>query len=365
MLEIDYAERRLKLKKKMKEAEVDTLLITNYINVSYLTGFSGDDSYLLVTPTDEIIISDARYEETLQEECADFTLEIRRPPVKMHEAVAAVIESAKRSKIGLEASSVTLEFVTTLQEKCPKTTFTATSSIVEGLREIKDKAEVEAIRTAIRCAEKAFAVIRASLRPDRTEKNVADELEFQIRTFGGTCGSFPAIIGVGPRAALPHGRPSDKKIGESEFVLIDWGARVGQYISDLTRVLVTGKISPKLHRLYGVVLNAQLTAIEAIRPGAKMQDVDAAARDVIAKAGFGKQFGHSLGHGIGREVHESPRLAMDQDRELVPGMVVTVEPGIYIPGWGGIRIEDDILVTRTGHEVLSNVPKKFEDCIVT
>ena len=363
---MDYADRRRRLLKQLKAQSLPALLVTNETNVSYLTGFTGDSSTLYLSPQESVIISDARYAEQLETECADLRVEIRTTTTKMHEAAANVLSAAGAKQVGLEAASVTWDFLNALkgQEQVKQVEFVATSGLVEGLREIKDRHEIEAIRVAIDCAQRAFGILRASLRLDLTEKQVADDLEFRIRTLGGTCGAFPSIIGVGPRAALPHGCPSEKRIGESEFVLVDWGARVNGYVSDLTRVLVTGKIPPKLERLYGVVLTAQLAGIEAIRPGAKMKDVDAAARNVIAKAGHGKQFGHSLGHGIGRNVHESPRLASDQERELVAGMVVTVEPGVYIPGWGGIRIEDDILVTKTGHEVLSSVPKRFEDCVL-
>jgi Xaa-Pro aminopeptidase len=252
-----------------------------------------------------------------------------------------------------------------LQQPLKRTRIAQTDGLVEQLREIKDRTEIDQIREAVTIAERAFAVIRASLRPDRTEKEVADELEHQIRLFGGTCSSFPSIIGVGPRAALPHGRPTrETRIGDADFVLIDWGARGKLYNSDLTRVLTTGKLSPKLQRVYGVVLSAQQAAIDSIRPGVRMKDVDAAARNIISQAGFGERFGHSLGHGIGLCVHEAPRLAPDQDSPLKAGMVVTVEPGIYLPGWGGVRIEDDILVTKDGHEVLTSAAKQIEECIV-
>ena len=171
-------------------------------------------------------------------------------------------------------------------------------------------------------------------------------------------------MGVGPRAALPHGRATNKKIGEDDFTLIDWGVNEGLYMSDLTRILVTGKISPKLRKLYGVVLKSQLAGIAAIRPGAVCEDVDAAARAVIEKAGYGKQFGHGLGHAVGLQIHEAPRFAAGQKTVLKPGMIMTVEPGIYFPEWGGIRIEDDVLVTRSGHEVLTSVPKELDECVV-
>jgi Xaa-Pro aminopeptidase len=171
-------------------------------------------------------------------------------------------------------------------------------------------------------------------------------------------------VAVGSRAALPHANPTERRVGESQFTLIDWGANEGLYLSDLTRMVVIGKISPKLRKLYGVVLKAQLAGIQAIRPGATCESVDRAARSVIEKAGYGKQFGHGLGHGVGLEIHEAPRLAKGQSAILKPGMIVTVEPGVYLPDWGGIRIEDDVLITRSGHEVLTSVPKQLEDCLV-
>ncbi len=239
-----------------------------------------------------------------------------------------------------------------------------TSGLVEELRVVKDKEEIAEICLAARYAEKGFAVLRATLRPERTEKEVADELENQMRLFGAKGCSFPSIVAVGARAALPHARPTSQRIGEADFVLVDWGATAQQYKSDLTRVLVTGKISPKLERMYQVVLNAQKRAIAAVRPGLKGRDVDAVARGIIAKAGFGRYFGHGLGHGLGLDIHEAPRLAAASEQILKPGMVVTVEPGVYLPGWGGVRIEDDVLVTKTGCEVLTDVPKELDEVVV-
>jgi Xaa-Pro aminopeptidase len=300
----------------------------------------------------------------LAEECPDVDVSIRPPGTELIDTVVKVINAAKIRRLGIEGGSMTVAFCAELTEKLPNVEIVSTLNLVEQLREIKDKDEVAEIRHAINIAERAFTVVRASLRPDRTEKDIAYELENQIRLFGGVRCSFTPIVGVGPRGALPHATLSDHQIGESPFVLIDWGAQGRLYVSDLTRVLVTGRIPPKLERIYGVVLRANRAGIAAIRPGALMKDVDAAARKVIHDAGFGKRFGHGLGHGIGLEVHEGPRLAANQQRRLKPGMVLTVEPGIYLPGWGGVRIEDDVLVTRTGHEVLSTIPKEFGDCVI-
>jgi Xaa-Pro aminopeptidase len=190
-------------------------------------------------------------------------------------------------------------------------------------------------------------------------------MDHQLRLFGAQAESFATIVAAGARAALPHATPSSTiGLGESESVLIDWGASGRLYKSDLTRVLVTGRISPKLRRVYEVVLKAQTRAIRAIRPGVTAHHVDQVARNVIAKAGFGRRFSHGLGHGLGLEVHEAPRLAGTSQVVLKPGMVVTVEPGAYLPGWGGVRIEDDVLVTRDGYEVLTTAPKQLEEMVI-
>ncbi|MBL9125006.1 MAG: aminopeptidase P family protein [Planctomycetaceae bacterium] len=357
--------RRDKLRKSMKALGVDALLVTNFTNVTYLTGFTGDDSYLLVHAKGQVVISDPRYTTQLEEECPGLDAFIRPPGMGMLEGVTQALAAAKIAKLGVEADSMTVGFRDQLAEKLPKTAVVTAARLVEQLREVKDKEEIAEIRQAIWFAEKAFAVLRATLRPERTEKEVADDLENQLRLFGAKGSSFPPIVAVGPRAALPHARPTQQLIGSSEFVLIDWGASGRLYKSDLTRVLVTGRIPAKLERVYRVVLSAQEQAIAAIRPGISGHDVDRVARELIAKAGFGANFGHGLGHGIGLDIHEGPRLAAGQHLPLKPGMVVTVEPGIYLPGWGGVRIEDDILVTKTGHEVLTSVPKAFDEAVLS
>ena len=357
-----FAERRNKLRRSFKAAGVDALLVTNFTNVTYLTGFTGDDSFLLLTAKDDVVVSDPRYTTQLEQECPGLDASIRPPGVGMVEAVAKL--ATKISKLGIEASSMTVALHGQIAAGLPKTELVPTADLVENLRIIKDREEIAEIRRAIWIAERAFGVLRASLRPERTEKEVADELENQTRLYGGKGCSFPPIIAVGARAALPHARPTDQKIGADDFVLVDWGADAGPYKSDLTRVLVTGKIPPKLERIYRVVLSAQEQAIAAIRPGRTCDEIDQVARGLIAKAGFGKNFGHGLGHGIGLDIHEAPRLAARQSLKLEAGMVVTVEPGIYLPGWGGVRIEDDILVTKGGSEVLTTVPKQWEDALV-
>ena len=360
-----FEQRRGRLRKLLKKTGAESILITNFVNVSYLTGFTGDDSYLLVTLDNAIMLSDSRYSEQLEEECPGLELVIRRSPVSMLTSIEKTLKKTKVQSMGIEGDSMTVSTLDAIQSVIGSLQVTPTNGLVEQLREVKDKAEISAIRGAIHIAQRSFAVMKASLCASETETQVAHRLEHQIRLFGGQGCAFDPIVAVGSRAALPHAVPTERKIGESDFVLFDWGALDGHYMSDLTRVLVTGRISPKLERIYGVVLNAQRQAIDAIKPGASMHDVDNAARSVISAAGFGKQFGHGLGHGFGLEIHEGIRLAPNQNRQLKVGMVVTVEPGIYIPGWGGVRIEDDVLVTRNGHEVLTDVPKELDDCVIT
>jgi Xaa-Pro aminopeptidase len=359
-----FPSRRQKLRSLIRRAEIDALLVTNFKNVTYLTGFTGDDSYLLVTLGGERLVTDPRYTTQLEEECTGLPLEIRTPGVTMLAGTTKAIKRAGVERLGLEGSSATLSLKESLAKSLPKLKLVTTENLVERLRIVKDKNEIEATRIACGQARRAFDVVRAGLTPHMTELDVAAELEYQARRFGAKALSFPPIVAVGARAALPHATPTKRQLKDSDFTLIDWGVNSGLYMSDLTRIIVTGRISPKLRKVYDVVLKAQLAAIDAIRPGMTGEQVDAVARNVIKRAGFGKAFGHGLGHGTGLEIHEAPRLAVGQKTKLRPGMIVTVEPGIYLPGWGGVRIEDDVLVTRAGHEVLTDVPKQLEDCAI-
>lgn len=359
-----FAQRRSRLLRTLKSSAADAVLVTNPVNVTYLTGFEGDSTYLLLNRHSGVLLTDTRYEEQIAEQVPDLPAEIRNSSLTMNALLARVLKQMKCNHLAVDAVALSYNAYQALDSAVGNTTLVPTQGWVESLREIKDKHELETIQHSISLAEKSFGVIRAALRSDQTEREVAHNLEHQIRMFGGTECAFEPIVGVGPRAALPHGIPSERKIGESPFVLIDWGAKYGGYTSDLTRVLVTGKINAKYERVYNTVLKAQLAAIAKIRPGVKANVVDAAARKVIEDAGFGKKFGHGLGHGFGLEIHEEPRMGPMNESPLKAGMVVTVEPGIYLPGWGGVRIEDDVLVTKDGHRVLTSVPKTIDECRV-
>jgi Xaa-Pro aminopeptidase len=360
--------RQKRLRRLIADQKADALLVTNFTNVTYLTGFSGDDSYLLLPHRGEpILISDPRYATQLEEECSGLELVIRRPGTSMVKAVKRVVEKAKVRKLAIEAGSMSVALFEQLKSELKGVDIVATNGLVEQLRQIKDAHEIKLIREAAALAERAFDIVRKALRPAQTELSVAHDLEHQARLLGARGCSFPPIVAAGARSALPHATPTKQAVGSSPFLLIDWGAseRTG-YKSDLTRMVLTGKIPAKLEKIYRVVLQAQKRGIAAIRPGVTTSQVDKAARDVIEKAGFGKQFGHGLGHGVGLDIHEDPRLAAGNHAVVLkPGMVVTVEPGIYFPGFGGVRLEDDVLVTRDGHEVLTNVPKEWDEAMLS
>lgn len=354
------ASRRHKLRRALKCLAADGALITHPINVRYLTGFTGDSSYLLLAGKREVLISDSRYETQISEECPGFDAEIRDASLSTEQFAVRVIGRLKPRTLAIEADFLTKANFETLAGGLKGTTLVDSIGLVATLRSIKDKGEIKRIRESIGVAQQAFRRVCAKLGPSQTERDVAFDLEHQIRLLGGESCSFDPIVAVGAQAALPHGRPGSSRIGSAPFVLIDWGAKVCGYTSDLTRVVATGKISAKFERIYRTVLKAQQAAIERIRPGVEVRAVDSAARSIIAAAGFGKYFGHGLGHGFGLEIHELPRLSPAGQGVLAAGMVVTVEPGIYLPGWGGVRIEDDVLVTPDGHEILTGLPREWE-----
>lgn len=367
MLPLRFLARQEKLLSLLCEAGVDALLVTGVSNVSYLTGFSGDSSALLIGPNVRVIISDSRYQTQIAEECPGLEADIRTQKTKAHDQMAANVAKARPGKLAVESHILTVHELGKIKEAIAKTDADKAIEIkpladtVEKLRQIKDDDEIAETRLAIRIAERAFVALKATLTDDLTERQVAHELEHTMRRLGADRSAFQPIVAVGDRSALPHYRSGERRIGESTFLLVDWGAALPSgYRSDLTRVLATDTVPDQLQELHRVVLKAQLAGIAAIHPGAKLRDVDSAARRVIEEAGYGDFFGHGLGHGIGLHIHEEPRLSSVAEGELQPGNIVTVEPGIYLPGVGGVRIEDDVLVTPDGHEVLSSLSKELE-----
>lgn len=371
-----FPTRRERLFPLLKEESVDAFLITHPVNVSYLTGFSGESSYLVISKTRTILVSDGRFTQQIAEECPGLETYIRKPVELLPVAAAGVLARLPAASVGFESQHVTVAELETLREAAPSITWKPGRDRVERFRMIKDAGEIEQIRQAIDIAERAFAMFRAMLRAEDSEKELADALEMYVRRAGGKCTSFPSIIAVGPRAALPHAPPSSMKVRDADLLLVDWGAAGPFYKSDLTRVLVPHNNlgfqrrtnfmpAEKLREIYGVVRSAQEATIRFLRPGVLASAVDASARDVITQAGYGDYFTHSIGHGIGMQVHEAPLMKAGNDMPLEAGMVVTIEPGIYIPDWGGVRIEDDVLITADGSEVLTGVPKDLESMAVS
>ena len=356
----NYLQRRDRLRELVKQTGAEGMLVTNIANVRYLTGFTGDDSFLIVSDEGDLLISDPRYEEQLKEECPSLPTLIRRPSDLLLDVTGQYLRKLGFARLVIEASSLSVAAYDQLAENSGVKQLDKGGVRVESLREIKDADEIRLIRRAIAVAERVFISVRAQLTAQQSERDIANEIDRQVRAHGGSGCSFNPIVAVGARAALPHATPGTSRIGSCPFVLIDWGATVAGYRSDLTRVLMTSRIPAKFFKVYETVLAAQTAAIAALKPGVMVAEIDRVARDVIAEAGMAKRFNHGLGHGIGLDIHEAPRLGKKSDQVLKAGMVVTVEPGVYYPGWGGVRIEDDVLITPGGCEILSSLPRDLE-----
>lgn len=359
-----HVTRRNKLIREIKKSDGDAMLVTNESNVTWLTGFSGDSSWLLIGPHIEVIISDTRYTTQLKDECPELDTVIRDAGSTITDAVATTLKKAKLKKLNIESDTMSVSVFSQLT--CDTSAeILPTSGVVENARMVKDAHEIAEIRKAIHMAERGFQCLKANLQLEQTELQVAHNLEHSMRSFGAERAGFDPIVAVGPNAALPHAHPGTKRVNEAGHLLVDWGAETpSNYRSDITRVLITGKNPKKFEKIYNVVLEANMRAIDKIRPGASCKAVDAVARDYIAKAGYAKYFGHGLGHGFGIDIHEQPRLSPISNQTLEVGMVVTVEPGIYLPGQMGVRIEDDILVTKDGCEIMTSLPKSFEEALI-
>ncbi|HLW61678.1 MAG TPA: Xaa-Pro peptidase family protein [bacterium] len=334
----------------------EALLLLKTENRRYVTGFTGSAGLALVTPPEALLAVDFRYEEQAAAEAPGWTvLRGGRDPLG---ALAAAVGERKPRTIGFEAEFVSYAQVLRLREKLAPAELVPLNS-VDRLRWVKDAEELAAISRAVEIADQAFVHMLEVLRPGLTERAAGVELESFMRRAGADRVAFDSVVASGPRSALPHGRATDRVMAGGEFVTLDFGAQCGGYCSDCTRTVALRSADDQQRRVYQVVLDAQRRALDMIRPGVPCRSVDEAARSVIAAAGFGEAFGHSLGHGLGLEVHEGPRLSPLEDAVLGPGMVVTVEPGIYLPGWGGVRTEDDVVVTADGCRILTRAPKEL------
>jgi len=356
---MDYMKRLADFRERLDRAGLDAYWIVSSLNVRYLCGFTGEDSTLIVTPGRAILVTDSRYVEQAQHEaCADEVVDRHGP---MPQTVGSLCKSLGVKKMGLTAGNLThADFLAVAGAAAPVEVVSRRSGIAEKMRVRKTADEVEAIRAALRASEAAFLGVLKLIEPGRSERWLAARLEYEMRVRGADGTAFETICAVGPHASMPHAVSGDAQVQPHRGVLFDWGARLGGYCSDLTRLTHGDTIPPKLNALVDVVLAAQAAAFGKLKPGNRCAEADAAGRAVIAKAGCGANFGHGIGHGVGLAVHEAPRLAPGDDTVLLPGMVVTVEPGIYVPGDVGVRIEEMALITSDGHDVLSSLPRRPE-----
>jgi Xaa-Pro aminopeptidase len=350
------ADRSDRLIDGLAEPGVDVMLVTNLVNVRYLTGYTGTNGLALLGPETRVFITDFRYVEQAAEE-VDPSFERRRAQQDLLEAIEDALPSSSL-RLGFEDSHVTVRTHARLRELLGDGVELApVNGAVERLRAIKDPEEVERIRAACQLADAALEQLLADGLVGRTEREVALALESTMREMGAQRPSFETIVAAGPHGALPHAQPRDVVIQPGQLVVIDWGAELDGYCSDCTRTVATGELDEHAREIYALVRSAQLAGLEGVAPGRGGREVDSVARTVIERAGHGEHYGHGLGHGVGLEVHEAPRLSQRSQDELEPGNVVSVEPGVYLPGDLGVRIEDLVVVTERGADILTSVPK--------
>ncbi len=362
MNQTSHSNRVSRVAQQLDSLGIDAMLVTDEVNVRYLSGFKGDSTVMLVRSSASTLLSDGRYETQLAQQCPGIATRIRPPSVLMPDLIAQTIADLSLRRVGIESSAMTVAMLRTLATKCEAVQLVETTGVVETGRMVKDESEIATTRQAVAVAQQAFLSVRPMLTPRSTELQIAYQLEANMRALGAEGCSFSPIVAAGPAGALPHYHPGDVAIGEATSLLVDWGAKYHGYASDLTRTLHRPNVSDDFRRAYDAVLEAQLAAIDAIRPGAACNDIDAAAREVLARHGMADAFKHGLGHGTGLQIHESPRMSSICTEKLAPGMIVTVEPGVYFADAFGIRIEDDVLVTAGGCEVLSDLPKGLDEC---
>ena len=358
MLKMDYLGRQKTFQQTLSDQKLDGIVVTHAANVRYLCGFTGSNGLLLFLNGRRVFFTDGRYTEQAHEEVKGARVVI--PGGGLMPEMAKLLLKEVSAKIGFEADLTTVTTAQQMKRTVPKgIRWEATSGLVMRHRMIKDADELKLIRRAVNLGAKVYDDAAKSIRPGVTEVEVAGRLEFAARQAGADGMSFDTIVAAGKRGALPHGKASRQAIPKRGFVVVDSGVILRGYCSDMTRTVHVGRISRVEREWYEAVLEAQLVGIAAVRAGITAGEVDEAARRILRQAKLGKYFTHSTGHGVGLEIHEPPRLGDKQEERLVPGMVITIEPGIYVPGRGGIRIEDTVVVTENGCEVLTPVTKEL------
>lgn len=353
-----YPERVRRLRARLADEQVDGILITNGENRRYLSGFIGTAGYLLITQNAAVLATDFRYTEQAAIQAPGWRVDRITGQLKW---LPALLNEFGVKTLGFEADDVTVSlhgrFRDAIAEAKLETELRPTSGITLTLRAVKDAEEIALLQGAIDVSDRAFEEVAAQIRPGQTEEEIAWLFEQAVRNRGAESISFDTIVAVGPNAARPHHRAGDTKVVEGQTIVFDCGARYQGYCSDLTRTIVVGEADSKVKEIYDIVHMAQQAAIEMIKPGMTGAEADGIARKVIEEAGYGDDFGHSLGHGVGLEVHENPGVGPTSNGKLDEGMVLTVEPGIYLSGWGGVRIEDVVVLEKDGARLMSHAAK--------
>lgn len=346
-----------KLRIQMSEKNLEAVVVLSPYNRRYLSGFTGSSGSLLVTNNKALLITDFRYIQQANNQSKDFEVVDQEGP--MIEKINQLIHEEKISNIGVETDLITYNQYEALNTG--NVTLKSIDGLIEKIRMIKDDYEIEQIQKAADIADETFEHILKWVKPGMTENEVNNEMEMFMRKKGATCSSFDTIVASGVRGALPHGVASDKVIEEGDMITLDFGALYNGYVSDITRTFAVGEPKEEMKKIYNIVLEAQVQALQQIKPGMTGKEADTIARDIIKSYGYGEKFGHSLGHGIGLEVHEGPGLSQNSNVVLEENMCITLEPGIYVDGLGGVRIEDDVLVTKNG---LQRFTKSTKDLII-
>jgi Xaa-Pro aminopeptidase len=352
----ELSERRAKINAQLRSWRADAFLVTALPNVRYLSGFTGSNGALLLAPGKSILFTDPRYQTQAPTE-SDCDVRIVKGPLLT--GVASVATRMRLKSVGFEENRISYREHQALLSTLTGVRARPINSAVERLREIKSPAEIQTIRTSVNLNSTALEGALKKLKGETTEIDLAAEIEYQMRLLGADGPAFDTIVASGVRSALPHAHPSELSIQANQLLLIDMGARVAGYCSDMTRTYAVGKLNPKIRRMYRALLESQLAAIDAVRPGTTCHRVDQTARAVLRGHGLEGAFIHSTGHGLGLEIHEGPRVGRKDKTELEPGMVITIEPGVYIEQTGGVRIEDTVVVTASGCEVLTPTGKEF------
>ncbi len=358
---MDLRSRVERLRDELDGAGCDGVLITRLVNVRYLTGFTGSAALLLVTPERALFVSDGRYRDQATEEMGASGVEVDIEILNLGQKEVVVDGATGVARLGLEADHVTwAQQRKYAGEWFPETELVATEGLVDRLRLVKDPGEVARIEAACATADAALAGVRHRLVEGPTEEEFGLELDTEIRRLGAEGNSFETIVASGPNSAKPHARPGSRRIQEGDLVVLDFGAVVEGYCSDMTRTFAIGEISPTQQRMLDVVAASQAAGVEAVAAGVEAKAVDLASRGVIDEAGWADAFLHSTGHGVGLEIHENPRVAQTSEDTLGTDYIVTVEPGVYLPEHGGVRIEDTVVVTEDGCRVLTRAPKSTD-----